>query len=95
MKPLMHVYTCMKNDITGYSPYELIFEIQPALSTDFILGTNPAARSCSSHSEYVQNLCLRESFMLAADRARKRGENENQDLMPKSGRLNCSQETEC
>lgn len=76
MKPLVHAYNCTRNDTTGYSPYELLFGRQPALPVDFVLGTNPAGGSRSSHSEYVRNLRqrLQESYTLAADRARKRGE---------------------
>lgn len=76
MKPLVHAYNCTRNDTTGYSPYELLFGRQPALPVDFVLGTNPTGGSCSTHSEYVRNLRqrLQESYTLAADRARKRGE---------------------
>lgn len=76
VKPLVHAYNCTRNDTTGYSPYELLFGRQPTLPIDFVLGTNPAGGSRSSHSEYVRNLRqrLQESYTLAADRARKRGE---------------------
>lgn len=76
MKPLVHAYNCTKDDTTGYSPYELVFRRQPALSIDFILGTNPAAESHSTHSEYVKNLRqhLKESYTLAAEEAQKMGE---------------------
>ncbi|XP_064189748.1 uncharacterized protein LOC135253859 [Anguilla rostrata] len=76
VKPLVHSYNCTRNDTTGYSPYELMFGRQPALPVDFVLGTSPAAGSHSTHSEYVHKLRqhLQESYTLAADRARKRGE---------------------
>lgn len=76
VKPLVHAYNCTRNDTTGYSPYELMFGRQPALPVDFILGTSPTTASHSTHSEYVHKLRqrLQESYALAANRARKRGE---------------------
>uniref|UniRef100_A0A3Q1EMU4 Gypsy retrotransposon integrase-like protein 1 n=1 Tax=Acanthochromis polyacanthus TaxID=80966 RepID=A0A3Q1EMU4_9TELE len=76
VKPLVHAYNCTRNDTTGYSPYELMFGRQPTLPVDFVLGTSPVADSHSTHSDYVHKLRrrLQESYALASDRARKKGE---------------------
>lgn len=72
----MHAYNCTRNDTTGYSPYELMFGRQPALPVDFILGTSAFAGSHTTHSEYVHKLRrrLQESYSLAVENARKRGQ---------------------
>ncbi|KAL1279980.1 hypothetical protein QQF64_014580 [Cirrhinus molitorella] len=38
VKPLVHAYNCMRNDVTGYTPYELMFGRQPRLPVDLAFG---------------------------------------------------------
>lgn len=57
VKPLFHAYNCMRNDTTGYSPYELMFRRQPRLHIDLVLGILPDMGNHKTHSEYVKCLC--------------------------------------
>lgn len=34
VKPLVHIYNCTRNDVTGFTPYELMFGRQPRLPVD-------------------------------------------------------------
>ncbi|KAL6467784.1 hypothetical protein MHYP_G00234610 [Metynnis hypsauchen] len=63
------VRTCGRNEVTGFSPYELMFGRQPRLA--FKLPVPEGQHS--SHSEYVQNLKsrLKESYKIAMEKAAK------------------------
>ncbi len=66
MKPLVHAYNCTRNDVTGYTPYELMYGRQPRLPVDLAFGL-PVNGSTKSHSQYVRDLKegLRESYEIA------------------------------
>lgn len=72
VKPLVHAYNCTKNDVTGYSPYEMMFGRQPRLPVDLAFGL-PVSNSSQSHSQYVKSLKdrLEESYQLATRNALK------------------------
>ncbi len=72
VKPLVHVYNCTRNDVTGYSPYELMFGRQPRLPLDIAFGLLND-EPCHSHSKYVTSLKsrLEESYKLALENSRK------------------------
>lgn len=55
VKPLVHAYNCTKSDVTGFSPYELMFGRQPRLPIDLIFRL-PTNASKQTHSQYVGNL---------------------------------------
>ncbi|KAK7933302.1 hypothetical protein WMY93_004198 [Mugilogobius chulae] len=67
VKPLVHAYNCTKNDVTGFSPYELMFGRQPRLPVDLAFGLPLKKNIQTSHSQYVQDLKnhLKESYQLA------------------------------
>lgn len=73
VKPLAHAYNCTKNDVTGFSPYELMFGRQPRLPIDIAFGLPVKDSSSTSHSQYVKSLKshLKESYQLAIENSKK------------------------
>lgn len=73
VKPLVHAYNCTKNDVTGYSPYELMYGRKPRLPIDLAFGLPLRDDGYKSHSQYVQSLKsrLEESYRIAAQNAAK------------------------
>lgn len=76
VKPLVHAYNCTKNEVTGYTPYELMFGRSPRLPVDLAFGLPVRNSSPTSHSQYVRDLRsrLEESYRLAATNAVKSAE---------------------
>lgn len=72
VKTLVHAYNCTRNDVTGYSPYELMFGRQPRLPLDIAFGILNN-KYCQSHSKYVTSLknMLEESYKLAMENSMK------------------------
>ncbi len=70
VKPLVHAYNCTRNDVTGYTPYELMYGRKPRLPVDLAFGL-PVNGSTKSHSQYVRDLKegLRESYEIAIKNA--------------------------
>ncbi len=70
VKPLVHAYNCTRNEVTGYTPYELMYGRQPRLPVDLAFGL-PVNGSTKSHSQYVRDLKegLRESYEIAIKNA--------------------------
>uniref|UniRef100_A0A3B3RBJ3 Gypsy retrotransposon integrase-like protein 1 n=1 Tax=Paramormyrops kingsleyae TaxID=1676925 RepID=A0A3B3RBJ3_9TELE len=73
VKPLTHAYNCTKNDVTGFSSYELMFGRQPRLPIDVAFGLPVGDKQPHSHSQYVRNLRshLEESYQIAIENAHK------------------------
>lgn len=73
VKPLTHAYNCTRNEVTGFSPYELMFGRQPRLPIDIAFGLPIKENPLTSHSQYVKNLksYLTESYQLAITNAKK------------------------
>uniref|UniRef100_A0A669B1Z3 Gypsy retrotransposon integrase-like protein 1 n=1 Tax=Oreochromis niloticus TaxID=8128 RepID=A0A669B1Z3_ORENI len=72
VKPLVHAYNCTRSDVTGYSPYELMFGRQPRLPIDLVFGL-PVDNNRPTHSQYVQNLKshLEKSYKIAIGNTEK------------------------
>lgn len=72
VRPLVHAYNCTKSDVTGFSPYELMFGRQPRLPIDLAFGL-PVGGQNESHSKYVQGLKnrLEESYRVARENSAK------------------------
>lgn len=69
VKPLVHAYNCTKHEVTGFTPYELMFGRQPRLPVDLAFGLPHHGKSdVIPHSEYVKQLKshLKESYLLAS-----------------------------
>lgn len=73
VKPLVHAYNCTRNEVTGFTPYELMFGRQPRLPVDLAFGLPVREGKHKSHSQYVQNLKshLEESYKIATRSAAK------------------------
>lgn len=73
VKPLVHAYNCTKNDVTGFSPYKLMFGRQPRLPVDLAFGLPLNEDRTTSHTQYVQKLKshLEESYKLAIENSAK------------------------
>ncbi|RXN19589.1 Retrovirus-related Pol polyprotein from transposon 412 [Labeo rohita] len=73
VRPLVHAYNCTRNEVTGYTPYELMFGRQPRLPVDIAFKLPTPEGQHSSHSEYVQRLKsrLKESYKVAMEKAAK------------------------
>lgn len=50
---LVHVYNCTESDVTGYSPYRLMFGREARLPADLMFGTSLDDVPLSSHRGYV------------------------------------------
>ena len=59
---LVHAYNCTRNNVTGLSPYYLMFGHKPCLPIDLIFGTNTADLKGSSIT-YIKNLKKRMAWV--------------------------------
>lgn len=90
VKPLGHAYNCTRNDVTGFTPYELLFGHSPRLPVDIAFGLPVREQRCKSHSQYVEDLRARleEGFRLASKNTTKSSERNkarfDQRVTPKS-----------
>ena len=51
----VHAYNCTRNNVTGFSPYYLMFGHKPHLHIDLISGTNLTDLK-GNHMTYIENL---------------------------------------
>ena len=73
---LVHAYNCTQNSATGFSPYYLMFGIQPHLPVDVKLGLAPCTIMEPNTSKFVQK--MRESTSWALTKAEAFQEREAQ-----------------
>lgn len=68
---LVHAYSCMESDVTGYSPYRLMFGREARLPADLALDTSLDDVPLTSHRGYVDRLRknLRQAYEQAAEHA--------------------------
>ena len=52
---LVHAYNCTRNNVTGFSPYYLMFGWKPHLLIDLLFGTSTADLKGDSIT-YIENL---------------------------------------
>lgn len=73
VKPLVHAYNCTRSEVTGFTPYELMFGRQPRLPVDLAFGLPVKEQRHKSHSQYVQDLKsrLEQSYKVATRTAAK------------------------
>ncbi|XP_070409443.1 uncharacterized protein [Nothobranchius furzeri] len=73
VKPLVHAYNCTRSEVTGFTPYELMFGRRPRLPVDLAFGLPVKEQRHKSHSQYVQDLKsrLEQSYEVATRTAAK------------------------
>ena len=73
VRPLVHAYNCTRNEVTGFTPYELVYGFQPRLPVDLAFNLPVREGQQVSHSEYVKALKsrLEESYKVAMENAAK------------------------
>lgn len=76
VKPLVHAYNCTRNEVTGFTPYELMFGRTPRLPVDIAFDLPLHGTQHPSHSQYIKSLKsrLEESFKIASKNADKSAE---------------------
>ena len=63
----MHAYNCARNDVTGFSPFYLLFGRSPRLPVDLMFGLS-RYEACVTHRGYAEKwqIAMREAYSLAA-----------------------------
>ena len=53
---LVHAYNCIRNNVTDFSPYYLMFGRKPHLHINILFGTNTTDLKGNTSNKYVENL---------------------------------------
>ena len=69
----MHAYNCTRNDVTGYSPFYLVYERSPRLPIGIMFGID-TDHEVTSYQSYVLKWKggMQQAFELASQHAKKR-----------------------
>lgn len=88
IKPLVHAYNCTKNEVTGFSPYELMFGRTPRLPVDLAFNLPVRGNQHKNYSKYIQTLKSRseESFRIASKNAIKSADRKTKPASMVDGR---------
>ncbi len=72
LNKLVFAYNCTKSEVTGFSPFYLMFGRSPRLPVDALFGLNPNKGSID-HSEYVERWTkgMQEAYEIASEHANK------------------------
>ncbi len=72
LNKLVFAYNCTKSEVTGFSPFYLMFSRSPRLPVDALFGLNPNKGSID-HSEYVERWTkgIQEAYEIASEHAKK------------------------
>ncbi len=70
---LVHAYNCTKNEVTGYSPYYLLFGQEARLHIDVCFGNSADGERGVSHLQYVERMKteLQQAYQLATETSLK------------------------
>ena len=59
---MVHAYNCTRNNVTGFSPYYLMFGCKPCLPIDVIFGINITDLK-GNHITYIENFKKRMAWV--------------------------------
>ncbi|KAK7881018.1 hypothetical protein WMY93_030607 [Mugilogobius chulae] len=96
VKPLVHAYNCTRNEVTGYTPYELMFGRTPRLPVDLAFNLPVRETQHKNHMQYIKALKSRmeESFKIASKTLLSLPTETKLGLIAVSDHLHWNQETE-
>lgn len=73
LNKVVHAYNCTRHEVTGFSPFFLLFGRHPRLPIDLILETETQPNRSSSHTQYVQkwSKAMKEAYQLAIKKSKE------------------------
>ena len=67
LNKVVHAYNCTRNDVTGFSPFYLLFGWSPRLPVDLMFGLS-WDEACVTHRGYAEKwqIAMNEAYSLSA-----------------------------